>query len=624
MMDLIKKTIARLRKNLTAALFIVVGIVLIATIWVFIYLRLEFDQRQILENSKSNLQNIVRSFKEHTESSIAISDELLRIIKFNYEKSDKIDFKTLNDYFKNGVLDMQYFNQVGVIDKDGLYSYTNMKDQKKIDLSDREHFKIHKDPYPYGLYVSKPVLGRVSKRWSIQLTRRINGADGSFNGVAVVSFDPLYFLNFYKKIDLGTDGFIALVDLDGFVRTIETGNLSSIDGKVNRISLSPSIVQSTVGVEISDQIFDGIKRVYAYERIADQPLLVIVGIKESVALKEYQANRATYLSFGWTLTILIILFTSLSIFMILRARALNETLKKINLEAEKANLEKIEFANRLTQSEKLAALGQLSAGVAHEINNPIGYVGSNINTMKKYFEQFENIINTYKSSAEFSNAPPIDTENLEFMMQDSRHLIEETQEGIGRVKSIIDDLKNFSRADANKNWERCDLHKAIRSTLNIVNNEIKYSADVSLELGSIPMVECIPSQINQVILNLIVNAAQATRAGTRGIITIRTYAQQTLHNINALDPLSKDAGEDAQFVAIEIQDQGQGISEENLSKIFDPFFTTKSIGVGTGLGLSVSHGIIQRHDGEIKVTSVLDEGCCFKIVLPVHQTRANS
>ena len=148
-MDLIKKTIARLRKNLTAALFIVVGIVLIATIWVFIYLRLEFDQRQILENSKSNLQNIVRSFKEHTESSIAISDELLRIIKFNYEKSDKIDFKTLNDYFKNGVLDMQYFNQVGVIDKDGLYSYTNMKDQKKIDLSDREHFKIHKDHYPY-------------------------------------------------------------------------------------------------------------------------------------------------------------------------------------------------------------------------------------------------------------------------------------------------------------------------------------------------------------------------------------------------------------------------------------------------------------------------------------------
>ena len=194
--------------------------------------------------------------------------------------------------------------------------------------------------------------------------------------------------------------------------------------------------------------------------------------------------------------------------------------------------------------------------------------------------------------------------------------MQETQEGISRVKTIIQDLKDFSHADADKMWEKCDLHKAIRSTLNIVNNEVKYRANVDLQLGEIPSIDCIPSQINQVILNLIVNAAQATRPDTRGLITIKTYTQNTLSGNTVKDDQSKD-----QFVVIEVCDKGMGISSEHISKIFDPFFTTKKVGVGTGLGLSVSHGIIQRHAGEISVTSVINEGSCFKIVLPINQAR---
>jgi signal transduction histidine kinase len=646
-MQVLGLILKRFKLNLTTALFSAVGLVLIALIWIFIYIKLEFDYKLIENNSVSNLQNIVRSFKEHTESSIAISDELLRIIKFNYEKSTKVDFKTLNDYFKNGVLDMKYFNQVGVINKEGLYTYTNMKDQKPIDLSDREHFKIHKEPYTYGIFVSKPTLGRVSKKWSLQLTRRINAADGRFNGVAVVSFDPRYFLSFYKKIDLGQDGFIALMDLDGVVRAIETAKLSSVNGEIKTVALNEQIKSKEVGFLITDEIFDGVRRIYAFERIAGQPLLVLVGMGEADAFGEYEVNKSTYLAFGWALTLLIVLFTGTSVVMITRARSLNETLAKKNLEAEVANREKLEFTNRLTQAEKLAALGQLSAGVAHEINNPIGYVGSNINTMKKYFEQFEKIIKGYQGAEKRlmdnpSTGIAVFTDdlselkqsvNVDFILEDSQHLIEETQEGITRVKTIIQDLKNFSRSDADKGWDKCDLHQAIRSTLNIVSNEIKYSSDVRLELGDIPLVECIASQINQVILNLVVNAAQAAKPETRGLITIRTYTQLDLEDTTAVQPSTRaDAvepttpppSEDPKYVVIEVQDNGVGISAENLSKIFDPFFTTKSVGVGTGLGLSVSHGIIQRHSGQIKIHSELGQGCCFKVILPITQTEGKT
>jgi len=624
------------KRNVTITLLSGVGIVLIALVWIFIYVKLDAEHKLIQQSSKSELQNIVRSFKEHTESSIAITDELLRIIKFNYEQSSSVDFKTLNDYFKNGVLDMKYFNQVGVIDKDGLYTFTNLKDQKKIDLSDREHFKVHKEIYPYNVFISKPVLGRVSHRWSIQMTRRINKTGWIFNGVAVVSFDPTYFLNFYKKIDLGSNGFIALLDRDGYVRTIQTGKISSYDGSVSQIKLPQHITDNSQGFETTDKIFDGEKRIYAFERITDQPLIVLVGIKETDAFASYAENKLTYLSFGWAFTALIILFTATSILMISRAKRLNQILQRRNREAEIANKEKVEFANRLTQSEKLAALGQLSAGVAHEINNPIGYVASNIRTMKKYFEFIQNVLTLYKqkeeSAGQLQDTLSKDKEsspthlnyddvhelkkavNFEFIVEDAIFLMNETEEGITRVKTIIQDLKNFSRADADKLWESCDLHKAIRSTLNIVNNEVKYRADVILEFGDIPNIECIPSQINQVILNLIVNAAQATREGSRGQITIKTYKQ---NHLNATS--SELASAEGIFAVIEVCDQGTGINPDNLSKIFDPFFTTKKIGVGTGLGLSVSHGIIQRHGGEITVSSVIDLGSCFKVVLPVHQ-----
>ena len=573
--------------SLTSGLFILL-------IWLFISYELKKELEFIIKTSNSNLQNIVRSFKEHSEDTITNSDELLRIIKFNYEKYGTKDFKTLNAYFQNGVLDMKFFNQVGIIDEQGIYSFSNLPITKKIDLSDREHFKIHKDIYPYSIFLSKPVLGRASGRWSIQLTRRLNKPDGSFNGVAVVSFDPTYFVNFYKKIDLGSNGFTALVGLDGTIRTIRAGEKTSINSDNLKIQIPNEYLDQENGFFTTSQIFDGTKRIYAFEKLSNQPLFVLVGITENDALLDYERSRQSYLIFGTLLSFLIILFTLTSLKMIHKTIEINEQSTELN--------------NRLLQSEKLAALGQLSAGVAHEINNPIGYVSSNISSLNKYFLKLEDLINLYDEY--FKKSYAIDETqdlndfkksiNYEFIKEDTKFLLNETLEGISKVKDIITDLKNFARSDSTENWQKVDLLKNLKSTLNIVNNEIRYNADVEIEIPNLPEIECLPTQLNQVFLNLIVNAAQAVKPNVRGLIKI-------------------SARELNESVMITFSDNGQGIDKANILKIFNPFYTTKEVGKGTGLGLSVSHGIIQKHNGKIEVESKIGEGTVFTLTLPIHQ-----
>ena len=262
---------------------------------------------------------------------------------------------------------------------------------------------------------------------------------------------------------------------------------------------------------------------------------------------------------------------------------------------------------QLMQSEKLASIGQLAAGVAHEINNPIGYVFSNFETLGTYINRMLTMFDSYQQAeASIGNAEILASLraqrasiDLDFLIEDIPVLMSESREGISRVRKIVQDLKDFSRVDANQEWQWANLHAGIDSTLNIVSNEVKYKADVIKEYGQIPDIECQPSHINQVIMNIVINGAHAITA-ERGHITIRT-------------------GCDDVNVWIEIADNGAGIPKELLSRIFDPFFTTKPIGSGTGLGLSLSYGIIQKHSGQIDVQSAPGNGTTFRITLPIRR-----
>lgn len=270
-----------------------------------------------------------------------------------------------------------------------------------------------------------------------------------------------------------------------------------------------------------------------------------------------------------------------------------------------------EALDRLVQSEKLASIGQLAAGVAHEINNPIGFVKSNFGSLKRYIDDLMAVLASYESIEALlpSDATAVRrlmelkaSTDLDFVCQDIQQLIAQSQDGIARVAKIIQDLKDFARSDIGSTWVLSNLSACLDSALSIASNEIKYKADVIKAYGALPEVECFPSQLGQVFLNMLVNAAQAINAnGPRGCITIRSGCT------------------DDRRVWVEICDTGCGMLPAEAKKIFDPFYTTKPVGVGTGLGLSISYGIVQRHGGSIEVESTPGQGTCFKIVLPIRQ-----
>jgi two-component system, NtrC family, sensor kinase len=279
-----------------------------------------------------------------------------------------------------------------------------------------------------------------------------------------------------------------------------------------------------------------------------------------------------------------------------------EELLQREREAHKKLIEQLEEAHhQLLQSEKMASIGQLAAGVAHEINNPVGFVQSNIGVLRSYMEAALAIITHFEELNE-GNLPPSVIElyrhyDFSYLRDDAQSVLTETEEGVQRVRQIVQDLKDFSHTDAGE-WGWIDLHKGLDSTLNIVNNEIKYKATVEREYGKLPEVQCIAPQLNQVFLNLLVNASDAII--DQGTIHVRT-------------------GCSGDQVFVQIADSGAGIAPEILRRIFDPFFTTKPVGKGTGLGLSLSYGIVQKHHGRIDVQSIIGKGTTFTVFLPIKQ-----
>ncbi|RJG01046.1 ATP-binding protein [Noviherbaspirillum sedimenti] len=280
-------------------------------------------------------------------------------------------------------------------------------------------------------------------------------------------------------------------------------------------------------------------------------------------------------------------------------------LMRRNAELTELNAKLSLAKEQLVQSEKLASIGQLAAGVAHEINNPIGYIFSNFGTLEGYIANLLEMLKAYEDAEASISSPDMlkrvsavrERIELDYLKLDIPVLMSESKEGIVCVRKIVQDLKDFSRVDAHQEWQWADLHRGIDSTLNIVGNEVKYKADIVKKYGDIPEVECLPSQINQVIMNIVVNAAHAI-GPERGKIIIST-------------------GTEGQNVWIAITDNGTGIPKDVQSRIFDPFFTTKPIGAGTGLGLSLTYGIVQKHRGHIDVESALGVGTTFRITLPI-------
>ncbi|MDX9964720.1 ATP-binding protein [Desulfobacter postgatei] len=277
---------------------------------------------------------------------------------------------------------------------------------------------------------------------------------------------------------------------------------------------------------------------------------------------------------------------------------------------KKMEKEKADLLIQLTQTDKLASIGQLAAGIAHEINNPVGYVTSNLNSLEEYLSDIGKLIELDQALIKrlkeitlpealakltesiHEYAREID---LDFLREDMDELIKDCIDGLDRIKKIVIDLKDFAHP-GKKDIEPVDVNACIETTLSVAANELKYKTTVYKDLNVVPLINGIPQQLNQVFLNILVNAVQAIE--TKGEIRIKTWQENN-------------------DLFLTISDTGCGIDPENISKIFDPFFTTKEVGKGTGLGMNIAYNIIQQHGGSIVVESEKGKGTTFTIILPV-------
>lgn len=287
----------------------------------------------------------------------------------------------------------------------------------------------------------------------------------------------------------------------------------------------------------------------------------------------------------------------------------NINLARTNEELHKTVADLKATQEQLIQAEKMASLGQLTAGIAHEINNPINFVTANIQPLKedmsdliKFIEKYDDIISKKGLKDEFSEIERIkQDEHIDLTKKEISNLLKGIEDGAKRTSEIVKGLRNFSRLDQNV-FKKANINDSIDSTLTLLNNSIKNRIEIVKQYGDLPEVDCFPGQINQVFMNILSNAIQAIPAA--GKIFIKTW--QDPHNVK-----------------ISIRDTGAGMTDEVRKKIFDPFFTTKEVGKGTGLGLSISFGIIQKHNGEIEVYSNPGEGTEFAIRIPITQQTIN-
>ena len=279
----------------------------------------------------------------------------------------------------------------------------------------------------------------------------------------------------------------------------------------------------------------------------------------------------------------------------------------VDLQSSVHSLEQAQ--EQLVQSEKMASIGQLAAGVAHEINNPIGFSLSNLTTLSEYIESFIKLDQLVISNLPALAESPLVTEyqalrkaeDIDFIVDDLKELLNDTIKGLNRVSSIVANLKKVTHA-GELEMEPGDINEIIEESIKVVWSELKYNMEVDKKLTNVPKVICHQGEIHQVLMNLFLNASHACE--DKGILTLSTSMKE-INNKN--------------WVVIDITDNGKGMSKEVVKKIFDPFFTTKPVGVGTGLGLSVSFGIIEKHKGKIWVASEEGKGTTFTISLPISE-----
>lgn len=536
---------------------VAVGVALIVLVWGAVVYKARVDEEMVVRAINTANLNLARAFEEHTVRTIKSADQAVLFLKYQYEKLGPR--MNISDYVRQGTIINSFFNQIGVIDENGIYILSNLPGHTPKDLSDREHFRVHRAQDTDALYISKPVLGRASGKWSIQLTRRINKPDGSFGGVVVVSMDPHYFSEFYRGVDLGHSGVVSLVGRDGIVRARRAGDNDEVGQDLTGTPLMRLGERAASGHYNYASKADGVRRFYSYRAFQEYPLLVAVGVGEDEALQEFHQRRLGYMAYAGVMSLMVVVFGALAIRMLDRQYRISLALRESQVRAEEANRMKSEFL----------------ASMSHELRTPL---------------------NGIMGYAEFLRDSSTDTprEFAGIILDSSQHLLE-------LVNSILD----LAKVEAGQMvLELRDV--PLRPLLErIIQSHRPPALEKGLVLafevaGDVPeTLRCDSTRLSQVLINLVDNAIKFTDEGRVDITVSRQGA----------------------WLQLKVADTGCGIAGDMQDHVFERFRQVESFltrrHAGTGLGLALVKELTALMGGNVVLHSEPGKGSEFVVNLPL-------
>jgi len=559
------------RRQILAIWFFAIALLLVAAVlvyWKSIEER-KFGERSINQGNA----NLAQSLEAHTRSILSSAEQVMRFVRARYEeRGERLDLAGL---VRRGEIDDHHFNQIGIINEKGIYIASNLPTFTPVDLSDREHFRVHLDSDLKGkAFVSRPVKGHASGKWSIQLSGRINKPDGSFGGVVVVSVDPQTFTRVYQNVDVGARGIIALIGDDGVVRVRGGGSTDEMTGVQLDVVTSP-LFQAARGAEsgllVGRSEIDQVERRNSWMRIAGYPLMVLVGVSLDEALDEFSERMRTYRWFY-------VIFAAVLVLFVASATRMLQSIQKNMIELRQS---------RTLAEEANAAKSMFMASMSHELRTPLTAILGYADALREE--------DTYGALT------GLQRRGLQRISESGDHLL-------ALVSDVLDMVKlQGGRLNPEIGLVNADL--VSRSCLQVIEaqaakKEIRLDYSVMPDL---PLFESDERWLRQILLNLLSNAVKFTPEGGRIGLEV-AFTSTTM-----------------QFI---VGDNGIGISATDLVKLFKPFVQIDA-GLdrkhdGSGLGLALSQGLAESLSGHIDVFSKPGEGSRFILELPLAPSRSDA
>ena len=563
-------------------LFIYACSVSIVILWIFLWFQYRYDSRQAVTTAESTVSNLSKAFEENILGTIRHLDNFLVTLRQDYPQRQEQIPALIASYNRHS--DRELIIQLSITDARGIMVYnTKGMPEVPLDLSDREHIRVHLNSGEDTLFISKPVLGRVSKKWSIQFTRKMLNRDGTLIGVAVLSVDPDYFTGFYRSIDVGSKGSITLLGMDGVIRarsTLATGGANPIGTSIPLTNITVDPTKPPSGIYHTKSVVDSIQQIASYRRLKGYPLVVRVGFAKEEALSTHYWHRNNIILQGTLATGALLLIFWLAHRLNSRQQLYTKELETINSSLQerinKAIGEIREKDQVMISQSRQAAMGEMIGNIAHQWRQPLNALAMVLGNIQSAY-QYNELTSEYLNKA-----------------------VESGNRLLQKMSTTITDFSNFFRPDKEITTfsARDQIHHAVALVeTGLINQNITVHFDAPQDL----MLTGFPNEYSQVLLNLLSNARDAIKQSNAaaGCITIRLY---------------ESAGQGC----VSVRDNGGGIPGEVIDKVFEPYFSTKEM--GTGIGLYMSKMIIERSmNGHIEVHNI-EEGAEFIIVTPMEGT----